>query len=116
MKYFVENSGRKGTCYHEFYKGKWDGATFRKDDSVFLHDDTLDQCGGLVEALMLIIPSYDRYGPTEVFAADWEKIGKAIRHSDYTRKPPSGRRRFSKRRNASPFWEYDKYKKCTRMI
>ncbi len=82
MKYFVENSGRKGTCYHEFYKGKWDGATFRKDDSVFLHDDTLDQCGGLVEALMLIIPSYDRYGPTEVFAVDWEKIGKAIRHSD----------------------------------
>ena len=82
MKYFVENFERKGTCYHEFYKGKWDGATFRKDDSVFLHDDILDQCGGLVDALMLIIPSYDRYGPTEVSAADWEKIGKAIRQSD----------------------------------
>ncbi len=82
MKYFIENSKRKGTCYHEFCRGKWDGATFWKEDSVFLHDDMLDQCGGFVDAILLIIPDYDRYGPTEVSAADWWKIGKAIRQSD----------------------------------
>jgi hypothetical protein len=28
MKYFVTNKERQGTCYHEFYKGKWDEKTF----------------------------------------------------------------------------------------
>lgn len=82
MKYFVENSERAGTCYHEFYSGKWDGATFWKDSSIFLHDDVLDECAGFDCALALILPRYDRYGPTVVSAADWEKVGAALRQSD----------------------------------
>ena len=39
MKYFVKNSERESTCYHEFYKGKWDEKTFWKEDSLLLHDD-----------------------------------------------------------------------------
>lgn len=82
MKYFTVNSERKGTCYREFYKGKWDGATFWKEDSIFLHDDILYSCSGFANVLTLIIPRYDPYGETEVSAADWEKIGKAIRQND----------------------------------
>lgn len=33
MKYFVTDRERDGTCYHEFYKGRWDGKTFWKEDS-----------------------------------------------------------------------------------
>jgi hypothetical protein len=33
MKYFVRNSEKVGTCYHEFYKGHWDEETFWKEDS-----------------------------------------------------------------------------------
>jgi len=32
MKYFCYVSDRVGTCYHEFYKGKWDGKNREKND------------------------------------------------------------------------------------
>lgn len=41
MKYFVTLDECKNTCYHEFYKGKWDEETFWKRDSLYLHDDIL---------------------------------------------------------------------------
>ena len=41
MKYFVYNNQRDGTCYHEFYKGKWNRWKFWKSDSIFLDDDYL---------------------------------------------------------------------------
>lgn len=41
MKYFITNSEKIGTCYHEFYKGKWDGETFWKEDSLLLHDEVM---------------------------------------------------------------------------
>ena len=37
MNYFITNSEMIGTCYHEFYKGKWDGEIFWKEDSLLIH-------------------------------------------------------------------------------
>lgn len=66
MKHFVCNNQRDGTCYHEFYKGKWDNHTFWKPDSIFLHDDLLFP--SFYDALIEVIPEYDRYGITEISA------------------------------------------------
>lgn len=80
MKYFVYDDQRKGTCYHEFYKGKWDEHTFWKADSISLHDDLLP--GEFVEAITEVIPTYDPYGITEVSAVEWTEIGKVILTKD----------------------------------
>ena len=82
MKYFVMNYEREGTCYHEFYRGKWDNESFWKDDSIYLHDDVLIENRGFAEALLLI-PNYDPYRDTEVSADDWAKLGKVIRQDDH---------------------------------
>lgn len=39
MKYCCTESDRKGTCYHEFKKGKFSG--FWKEDSILIHDYNL---------------------------------------------------------------------------
>nr|WP_288625771.1 hypothetical protein [uncultured Roseburia sp.] len=44
MKYFVTDRERDGTCYHEFYKGRWDGKTF------------CHQRSGIFNALSIILP------------------------------------------------------------
>lgn len=82
MKYFVTNYERKGTCYHEFYRGKWDGKTFWKEDSLSLHDDVLLEHAGFVNAIKEVIPTYDPYGETEISSEDWKKIGLIVQHSD----------------------------------
>lgn len=82
MKYFVENNERKSTCYHEFYKGKWDGNTFWKEDSLFLHDDIMFENKGFVDAVIEVIPTYDEVGVTEVSFEAWKKIGQVIRNKD----------------------------------
>ena len=41
MKYFCTEQERQGTCYHEFFKGKWDNKTFWKEDSLLLDDDNM---------------------------------------------------------------------------
>lgn len=78
MKYFVRNCEREGTCYHEFYKGKWDGKTFWKEDSLLLHDDVMFKNQGFVEAVKEVITTYDPYGETEISLETWEKIGQII--------------------------------------
>lgn len=80
MKYFVYDKQRKGTCYHEFYKGKWDGKTFWKSDSISLDDDFL--YSGFVEAITEIVPTYDLYGETEISIEEWREIGKVILTKD----------------------------------
>lgn len=82
MKYFVTNKDRQGTCYHEFYKGKWDGKTFWKDDSICLHDDVLWECSGFEEAIRTVISSYDPFGETEITQCQWEEIGRLIEGKD----------------------------------
>ena len=73
MKYFVTEAERKGNCYHEFLKGKWDGETFGRKDSLYLHDDVLNQTG-LNAFLSEILPGYDPFGPTEVTQEQWETV------------------------------------------
>lgn len=82
IKYFVIDSKRQGTCYHEFYKGKWDGITFWKEDSLSLHDDVLYECNGFTEAILAVIPSYNPVDITEISYSQWKKIGQIIEEKD----------------------------------
>ena len=75
MKYFVTASQRKGTCYHEFWRGKWDGVSFWSPDSILLHDDVLDDCRAFAEAMLAVIPAYAPFGITEVTHPQWEAVG-----------------------------------------
>lgn len=82
MKYFVFDRDRKGTCYHEFYKGKWDEVTFWKTDSLCLDDDVLTENIGFIEAIRAVIPDYDPYGVTGITEKQWHKIGDFIIEKD----------------------------------
>lgn len=73
MNYFCKVSEKKGTCYHEWQKGKWDGKTFWKEDSLLLHDDLLVALK-LGELLAEILPDYSSYGVVELNAFQWEKV------------------------------------------
>lgn len=78
MKYFTDNFERRGTCYHEFTRGKWDGKTFWSDDSLFLRDDYLSDLK-LYE--LVFKPAFDeqgekfsRWGANTVTRVLWENI------------------------------------------
>lgn len=83
MKYFVFDEEREGTCYHEFYKGKWDGKTFWKSDSISLDDDILYEHPGFVDAIMEIIPNYNPLGETEISSEQWKAIGNAVKQKHH---------------------------------
>ena len=76
MKYFINNNQRNGTCYHEFYKGRWDGKTFWKTDSILLDDDFLTR--DFIDAIIKIVPTFDPYGITEISNNEWKEIGNII--------------------------------------
>ena len=78
MKHFVTAAQRQGTCYHEFWRGKWDGVSFWAADSILLHDDILDECRGFAEALLAVIPTYASFGVTEVSRPQWEAVGALV--------------------------------------
>ena len=78
MKFFVSAEKIEGTCYHEFYKGVWDGKTFWAKDSLCLHDDILSKHSGFEKALRETISSFDPLGVTKVFPAQWKKIGEIV--------------------------------------
>lgn len=82
MKFFITTKEKTGTCYHEFYKGKWDNKTFWKDDSILLHDDVMVSHKGFEEAIKTVVPSYYSYGETEISADEWSKIGQLIIQKD----------------------------------
>ena len=78
MKYFADNFDRRGTCYHEFTRGKWDGKTFWSDDSLYLRDDYMSDLK-LYE--LVFKPAFDRYGKkfnrwgsNEVSREIWEQM------------------------------------------
>ena len=79
-KYFVSLKEVKNSWSYEFYKGKWDGHTFWKSDSILLHDDVMTD--GFVQAIMEVIPSYDPFEITEVSILEWQEIGKRILSND----------------------------------
>ena len=80
MKYFVSDDQRDGTCYHEFYKGKWNRKTYWKTDSISLDDDYL--FNGLIDAIREIVPSYDPYSVTEISIEQWNEIGEIVLTKD----------------------------------
>ena len=73
MKYFYLDEEREGTCYHEFQKGKWDGQSFWRYDSLLIHDDIIYALQ-LDSFLLSVIPTYDVYGETEINKASWNEI------------------------------------------
>lgn len=75
MKYFMMLDECKGTCYHEFYKGKWDEKTFWKNDSLYLHDDILFDLK-LEEVFYEANSSYDPFNETEINELQWQRIYK----------------------------------------
>lgn len=78
MKYFIVNSERRGTDYYEFCKGRWDGETFWKDDSIYLHDDVLYENHDFLSALMKVKPDFDSFGVTEISREDWERLRSEV--------------------------------------
>lgn len=73
MKFFCTASERIGTCYYEFQKGRWDGHTFWKEDSLLLHDDVYMKLG-LDKLFKKAISVYDAYAHTEVNKDQWQKV------------------------------------------
>lgn len=84
MQYFCNADERKGTCYHEFYRGKWDGSDFWNEKSVLIHDDVLRELE-LYRAFEAVIPVYDYFGKTEITQKEWMLI------QQYTRDHLSGK-------------------------
>ncbi len=72
MKYCCTESDRKGTCYHEFQKGKFNGS-FWKEDSILIHDDDLYMLH-LADIFRSVVPSYNVYGETEIVKEQWNEI------------------------------------------
>lgn len=73
MKYFIKESERKGTCYHEFQKGKWDESTFWHKDSLLIHDDIFFNLK-LGDLFKEIVPDYNPSGETEINQEQWKSI------------------------------------------
>ena len=78
MKYCTWPHERKGSCYHEFFRGKWDKETFWRSDSLLLDDDTLCSVPDFINALSAVLPDYDPYGETTVTKDRWDTIGKFV--------------------------------------
>lgn len=73
MNYFIKETERKGTCYHEFQRGKWDGKTFWHQDSLLMHDDIL--IGLQLEDLFAeTVSGYHSYGETEISREQWKAV------------------------------------------
>ena len=79
MKYCTLPSERQVSLYHEYYRGKWDGETFWKADSLLLDDNVLYLAEGYDLALNIVLHGYDLSGVTEISARDWHKIGEIVR-------------------------------------
>lgn len=75
QKYFVKSKDRHGSCYYEFYKGKWDKKTFWKDDSIYIHGDDWQDCN-FVDILIKHAPDFYPFGETEINQEQWELIKK----------------------------------------
>ena len=78
MNYFVNSDERRGTCYHEFTRGKWDGRTFWSDESLYLRDDYMSDLK-LYELVVKPVfeefgQKFARFGANEVTRELWESM------------------------------------------
>lgn len=74
MKFFISNAERKGTCYHEYLQGEWDGETFWAGDSLYLHDDFMCELDLYSKLFKKAIERFDPYRDITVTRAEWEKM------------------------------------------
>jgi hypothetical protein len=72
MKYFIVAEEKENTAYHEFQKGKWDGKSFWKPDSLLLSDEIY--CELHLLELFKIVPGYDPYDSIEINRQQWDTI------------------------------------------
>lgn len=73
MKYFwteAERKRRLTTCCFEFQKGRFDGKTFWKSDSLYLHADIFDK-SELFDVFGKALNGFNYYGANEVTADEW---------------------------------------------
>ena len=77
MKYCCNVATRHGSCYQEFKKGKYDGKHWC-EDSLLLYDDLIDELG-LYKVLIKAIPTYERWGITEVKHHTWNQLVREAR-------------------------------------
>ena len=75
MKYFIYENQRDTTCYHEWYKGHFDGVSFWQNDSLLISDD-IHWTLGLEEIFKTFIPDYNPVGEIEVSENQWHMIMK----------------------------------------
>lgn len=76
--YFLTASEREqtgSTCFHEFYKGKWDEEKmiFWSEDSLYLDDDVMYSLK-LGRLFYAVNSEYDRCGVTEITEMMWNKV------------------------------------------
>lgn len=74
MKYFDDNFSRRGTCYHEFASGNWDGSTFWSDDSLFLRDDYMSDLKLYELVFKRSFEKFNRWGENKVTREIWERM------------------------------------------
>ncbi len=72
MKYCCTNSQRKGTCYFEFQKGRFNDKHWLSD-SLCLDADIFDDLS-LYELFSKVLPEFDYYGITEIDKEKWKQI------------------------------------------
>lgn len=72
MKYCCTELERKGTCYHEFQKGRFNDSFWEKD-SLLIHDDIFYNLD-LSDLFYSVVPSYDESGETEITLSQWNEI------------------------------------------
>ncbi len=78
MRYLVSLNECKGTCYHEFYKGKWEEETFWSESSIYLNDDILQENRLLIKSFQKYLSNYSDTGETEINFELWVKIRNDI--------------------------------------
>lgn len=71
-KFFL--TGIKGGCYIEFAKGKWDGRTHWRDDTLFLDDDLFNALGLYRDVFSKVFEAFNCWGPNRVTRDDWERL------------------------------------------
>ena len=76
MNYFITESERRATDYHEWAKGQFDGVSFWQPDSLLISEDTHYRLG-LEKLFRQAIPDYDPLGEFTVTPAQWEIIRQA---------------------------------------
>lgn len=74
LKYFIYNNERVGTCYHEFFMGKWDEQTFWSDSSLYLDDDLFIEFNLYEQVFSKVFAPYNVCGDNRVTNSDWERI------------------------------------------